>query len=82
MLKGLKNELEHQQSAFDELMSIYRSKESEFEDLKVRVAEQLKSLSMKESEISSFRAELQRKETEIIEKDAIIKSKLQIFNKL
>ena len=45
MLKGLKNELEHQQSAFDELMAIYRTKEVEFEDLKSRVAEQLKSLS-------------------------------------
>ena len=45
MLKGLKNELELQQSAFDELMAIYRTKEIEFEDLKSRVAEQLKSLS-------------------------------------
>ena len=38
MLKGLKNELEQQQEAFDEQIVLYRAREKEFEELKCHVS--------------------------------------------
>lgn len=49
LLKGLKNELETQQSAFDEQTELFNAKEREFADLKRKVAEQLGKLAARES---------------------------------
>jgi len=58
MLKGLKNELEQQQSAFDEQMVLFRAKESEFKELKERVSQHLKALAERDAQIKTMSLDL------------------------
>jgi len=58
MLKGLKNELEQQQSAFDEQMVLFRAKESEFKELKERVSQHLKVLAERDAQIKTMSLDL------------------------
>lgn len=69
LLKGLKNELEMQQSAFDEQIALSNSRDREFEDLKRLVSEHLGMLCEKDSEIIDLKGKLEQASSEITEKD-------------
>lgn len=77
LLKGLTSELEQQQAAFEEQIGLYRKKESEFEDLKVRVSQLLQGLATKDKEIVSLKATIKKKTTEISEREIKIKCKFR-----